>query len=366
MATQRQAASAELRSPSRDRLLVEQAQEVAFFYELGPEPRFTYMGPESETVLGYPPDALLDEPALFSQILSPDDRSTIGDLDALPEVGTHTLRLRATHRSGQAIWVELVRTPVRDYQGTLVAIHGLFRDVTKCVLIERELQAAKEALRDAQRRIVEAQESVRGALAHHLHGQIQGQVILALQELRQARDLHSSSPEQAADNLSQALEILDRVLVSELSDLTQQLDPFVIPIGLMPMLRRLVEPFERSFHVELSTPPEPWAARALADRHGMPSDLRIAIYRLVQETLNNAAKHAKATSVRISMALLPDGHLMVTVKDDGAGFDVASTPQGFGLRSLQDYCASQMGSLTIESRPSHGTTIIATFPWDSQ
>ena len=71
MATQRQAASAELRAPSRDRLLVEQAQEVAFFYELGPEPRFTYMGPASETVLGYPPDALLDEPALFSQILSP-------------------------------------------------------------------------------------------------------------------------------------------------------------------------------------------------------------------------------------------------------------------------------------------------------
>ena len=89
------------------------------------------------------------------------------------------------------------------------------------------------------------------------------------------------------------------------------------------------------------------------------------IFRVIQESLNNIAKHAEASNV--SVELLNAGDMLtLSVKDDGKGFslDTVYTGQGFGLSSMRERVKLTAGELAIESTPGAGTVIHAVWPVD--
>jgi len=89
------------------------------------------------------------------------------------------------------------------------------------------------------------------------------------------------------------------------------------------------------------------------------------LYRVVQEALTNAAKHAGAHTVRVELCRRPD-EVVAAVDDDGAGFDVEdvmrSRERGLGLFGMQERLALVGGQLVIDSSPGHGTRIHARVP----
>ena len=87
-------------------------------------------------------------------------------------------------------------------------------------------------------------------------------------------------------------------------------------------------------------------------------ELETAVYRLVQEALTNVVKHAGASSVAIEI-VAHDGHVDVTVHDDGAGFDPDAPREGFGITGMRERVGLAAGTLTIESSPGEGTTVVA-------
>jgi signal transduction histidine kinase len=89
-------------------------------------------------------------------------------------------------------------------------------------------------------------------------------------------------------------------------------------------------------------------------------ELEGAVYRLVQEALTNVVKHADAAHVRVAV-LEQGGELLVTVEDDGKGFDTAASHGGFGLTSMQERVSLAGGKLNISSEPT-GTALHARFP----
>jgi signal transduction histidine kinase len=95
--------------------------------------------------------------------------------------------------------------------------------------------------------------------------------------------------------------------------------------------------------------------------------LKTVIYRLLQEALNNMAKHSQADLVRLSLDV-SDGCIELTVKDNGVGFDVeevlssSQSRRGLGLASMKERTNLSGGSFSIKSRKGEGTTVQASWP----
>jgi signal transduction histidine kinase len=110
-----------------------------------------------------------------------------------------------------------------------------------------------------------------------------------------------------------------------------------------------------------------------AERMGIPIDARLepvqlapgadlVVFRVVQESLTNIAKYAKARRVDVSLSM-QDGEAVVEVQDDGAGFDVSQTARGsHGLRGMRFRVEAERGRLQIRSAPGRGTTLTARLP----
>ncbi|GAL66753.1 sensor histidine kinase [Jejuia pallidilutea] len=89
---------------------------------------------------------------------------------------------------------------------------------------------------------------------------------------------------------------------------------------------------------------------------GVSNKSKIHIYRILQETLHNIHKHARATSVYISIKL-ENNVICLTVKDNGIGFDVAKSKSGIGLKNMNARIKEVHGSLNIKSEKNQGTTV---------
>ncbi len=92
----------------------------------------------------------------------------------------------------------------------------------------------------------------------------------------------------------------------------------------------------------------------------LESELESAVYRLVQESLTNIAKHAHANHVRVSVREADD-QLQLEVQDDGAGFDNEAVGHGFGLAGMRERVSLGGGTMTIASSE-HGTLVRASLP----
>jgi signal transduction histidine kinase len=92
----------------------------------------------------------------------------------------------------------------------------------------------------------------------------------------------------------------------------------------------------------------------------LPDSHRTCLYRVVQEALNNCARHSQATQVRVIVHRDQDG-LSVTVQDDGIGFE-PSREKGLGLLGMEERVVRLGGLFSIESKPGNGTVLCIHFP----
>jgi signal transduction histidine kinase len=276
-----------------------------------------------------------------------------------PDVDPHATRLLAA-RTG--LWVPLL---VRGRAiGVLAAHDKLGRDVrfTETDLRLAETFAARAALAvdlsgriasDSLRRAVEAQELERRRLARELHdetGQALTSILLGLKGLEEGLD-DAGSRAAAAD--------LRELVVSTLQDvrrLAVELRPSALDdFGLVAALERLAASFgeQTGITVDFET--------SLADER-LPAEVETALYRIVQESLTNVVKHARARHVSVLLAR-KSGAIKAVVEDDGQGFDPAGDRHdGFGLVGMRERLALLGGRLEVESSSEAGTTIVAEVP----
>ncbi len=95
-----------------------------------------------------------------------------------------------------------------------------------------------------------------------------------------------------------------------------------------------------------------------------PPEAEIQLYRIVQEALTNARKHAAACCIRVMLACA-DGHARITVQDDGRGFEPDELPGsagGFGLRFMRERAEQVGGRVEILSQPGAGTQVVVKVP----
>lgn len=222
-----------------------------------------------------------------------------------------------------------------------------------CYVLSRRA-ARVTALLDVRRRLLsesmQAEDRHTSSLAEHLHDGPLQNVIAARLELSEVR-------ERSADPTLDAVDSILRDTAAELRSAVTTLHPQVLAeLGLTAALRDLVKRCQRWFTIE-----------ADLEEVGQPRSQAL-LYRAARELLVNAHKHARATTVRVTLRRDRD-HIVLSVCDDGAGFDPAvidrSVADGhIGLGSLVMRVEAMGGSFDLASTPGAGTRASVTLPAD--
>jgi signal transduction histidine kinase len=202
------------------------------------------------------------------------------------------------------------------------------------------------------RRVVEAQELERTRLARELHdetGQALTSILLGLKTLE-----GSVETDQGREGVAAVRELV----VSTLQDvrrLAVELRPAALDdFGLAAALERLTETVRQDTSIQVDL-----EIRIGAER--LPADVETTMYRIVQESLTNISKHARATRISILLARKERG-VVVLVEDDGGGFDPQLETVGLGLAGMHERVGLLGGQLRVETSPGRGTTIAAEVP----
>jgi PAS domain S-box-containing protein len=230
--------------------------------------------------------------------------------------------------------------------------------VENSVLFE-QMQASTQRLQALSRRIVEVQESERRHIARELHDEA-GQALVSLRYglrmLERQIDLGDSITEKVSELVNRTDAVIDG-----LHRLAADLRPASLDhLGLEAALRQ----YSRSAATETGLAVR-FKARGFTEERLGPA-VETALYRVVQEAVANVVRHARATCVDIFVRHRGES-IMLMIEDDGVGFDERLVPLDghFGLLGMRERAAALGGTLTVESTPGAGTTIVVEVPIDN-
>jgi signal transduction histidine kinase len=215
---------------------------------------------------------------------------------------------------------------------------------------ETELKASYDRIRYLAGRLLSAQESERARIARDLHDDVSQQLALLSIDL----ELLSAA---APGSRGLVREVLDRAqnVARTVHDLSHRLHPAKLRlIGLVPALQSLQREMTKSglevTFLHKNLPPH------------LSEDLTLCLYRVVQEALQNAHKHAEASEVMVDLIGAP-GRLELSIADDGVGFDAtAALNSGLGLVSMRERVEAAGGTLRIDTNPAEGTRLHIAVP----
>lgn len=250
--------------------------------------------------------------------------------------------------------LDLVRS-VDDEKRREEFLHASSEFFAECVspyeMAHRGFQDAVTALRQLNETLEEEIKRIAYAV-HDEAGQLLVAVHLAL------ADVASELPELQQAKFAQITELLNEV-EKHLRRYSHELRPTILDdLGWIPAIRFLADGISKRanlpIHIEAT----------ISER--LPSAIETTLYRIVQESLTNAVKHAGAGNVWIR-ARRDNAVLCCSIRDDGAGFDIlqgqnATQRKGLGLIAMRERVSAIGGTLQIDSRPGHGTELSIRIP----
>ncbi len=235
--------------------------------------------------------------------------------------------------------------------GAIMAAASIFHSLRlekEAALRYTELQVAQQELKSLSARLVDAQEKERRTISRELHDEV-GQSLNALRvDLGNLAAITPSGDQEAHQLLDTARNLADESIV-KLRNMALLLRPSMLDdFGLVPALH--------------------WQAREVSRRTGMrvdvvaddipeelPDEHRTCVYRVVQEALQNASRHAGARNVRIVVRQEPN-QLHLSIEDDGKGFDAARV-RGLGLLGMEERVKHLGGIFQLRTQPGQGTLL---------
>ncbi len=265
-------------------------------------------------------------------------------------------------RGGSEVRTMLVIIAHHDDDGQLVGFTANARDMSEWVKAEEALRASQTELRRLAARNITIQESERRRIASDLHdglGQSLSLLKLGIQD--SLRHLGVDAPKKAIESVKTLIPKVADAL-DELRRVAVNLRPSILDdLGILPTLAWFVREFESA---NLKTRIEKDVSVSEKD---VPAPLKIVIFRILQEAINNAVKHADASCITIRLNIA-EGALAFTVEDDGKGFDPGALASrsiargGLGMQSMRERAELSGGTYAVTSALGEGTKVCAVWP----
>ena len=315
---------------------------------VSPEGRYLAANPAFCECLGYTEPELLQ--MTVQQITHPEDWQAFSERlqEALVDNrGFQWLQKRCLHKSGRIVYTESSTSVIRNREGNTQLFVAQVLDITS-------RRKAEEALSGMTRKLVEAQEQERARIARELHDDISQRLALLTIQLEQLQE-GPAKQRLVSDLRQQAIEI-----ASDLHSLSHQLHSSTMEhLGVIEAMRGWCrdvgerQKMEVSFTANISAP--------------LPGEIGLALFRVLQEALQNAVRHSGVKRVEVQLAQhANEVHLLVS--DSGKGFNVEAALQskGLGLTSMGERVRLVNGQFNIASRAMGGTEIHVHVPLFTQ
>lgn len=294
----------------------------------------------AELVYGYPAAELIGKSA--TQLMPEESRAFIQEiLQRVRRGETVTTETTNLHRDGTTFAVRVIATLDPTDSGRMITT---VEDITA------EIQRRSET---------EAIEAERLRIAHEIHDG----VAQSLGALRFKSALWSRMTETAPPGMRAAIDELQSVLITTIDDLRRAifaLRPIDLEsLGFLPALTQFVTNFGDQNHLSIQLDISP--------QNTLPTSYELPLFRIIQESLSNVNQHAGASSVLVHLSVDEAGGVVLSVRDNGHGFDPGLARTGdhfrhFGLRHIRERILVRRGTLDIRSAFGKGTELLVTLP----
>ncbi len=342
-------------SEERYRDLVETSHDL--IWRCDAQGCFTFLNRAWESTLGYTLDEMLGQP--FTHFQPPEAVARDREEFARHLAGGSVIGYETVHiaKSGARVVLLFNAIPARDSEMRVVGAQGTASDITERKRAEQALHEAHERLRHLSRMLIETREAERRSLARDLHDGL-GQTLTAA-KIRLQSLVRFPEAQSQVKGIEEGVDALDQV-IGQVRQIALALHPPLIEdLGLSAALRWLAnQQTAGGLPLELAVP---------GNLPRFSTETEITTFRIAQEALTNATRHAQASHARLTVCLHQDT-LELTVWDDGIGFDVAAARQraaqggSLGILGMEERTQLIQGRLEIESQPGQGTELRAWLP----
>ena len=264
-------------------------------------------------------------------------------------------------QKGERISVLLTAFPLLDESGDIKSVATIAKDITLRKRMEDELEKTHRHLRELSRKSIEALESNRQTIAKEMHDGVAASLAAIKIKLEEIVEQIRQKPQDAAASLGGTIFHLQAV-IKETKQIAAELRPTMLDdLGLLSTISWYTRRFSTQFsNIQMKPQIE-------VREEDIPETQKIVIYRVLQESLNNAAKHSDAMKIDVSLKSDAD-RIVLEVTDNGRGFDVQKTLDredplsGNGLANMIERAEIVGGSLSIDSASGKGTYIRLNLP----
>jgi two-component system sensor histidine kinase UhpB len=336
---------------ARERVIEETSLDGMLTYDAGT--RILSVNPAMQQLFGYAAELLLGKPA--SLLLAPlcDRENPPRDADFWTRTTVRPLEITGRRQDGSCFPLELYIGRVTLNGDPLFA--ATLHDITERKQAERECRNLLEGNRFLIHKSLAVQEEERRHLAQELHDEL-GQCMTAIQA--DAETIHALSKDsnaRIAGSASAIVSVSTR-MYAVVHSMMQRLRPSVLDnFGLVAAVAEELDAWKARYP----------GVDCRFEKHGnlqnLGEQINISLYRIVQESLTNIAKHAAASRVLLALSRADDG-LHLHIEDNGRGMDVDKPSRGLGLIGMRERVEALHGTLAISSVPGRGTAITVTVP----
>lgn len=257
-------------------------------------------------------------------------------------LANHTILIT---KDGREIPIDDSGAPIRDKGGAITGVVLVFRDITarrQAEQREREMAAVAERQR----------------LARELHDSVTQSMFVATSRAEIIPRLWEKDPQTAMQHLQEVIAI-NRGSMAEMRALLLELRPeAVVNSALTALYQQLVDAAPARAEIEGTLVVE-------GEPKELPPEVHVALYRIVQECVNNILKHSRATTFRIELTYATS-EVRIIVTDNGQGFDVSETHAGIGLGSMRERAEGIGATLELTSESGQGTSMTLRWAYPSE
>ncbi len=253
--------------------------------------------------------------------------------------------------------------PLMDENGRIEFVTTITKDISIIKNLELELRDSQRRLKEFSRKSIEALEADRKAVSRELHDSIGGNLAAIKFALESIVKKIAEKPDAATTSLEKTISHLAET-IKECKRISASLRPEIIDDrGLLPTIDWHTRQFSQHYNkIKI-------IQQLDVDEREVPELLKIVIYRVIQEALNNAAMHSKADTIYIRLKK-SGNYFEAEVEDNGRGFDFkevsncSDRSSGFGLKSMRERVEIIGGSFSVHSLMGAGTRVRIAVPVD--
>jgi PAS domain S-box-containing protein len=312
--------------------------------------------PRLEEVTGWKWEDVQQDATLALRSIHPDDldRHIESIRESARTLGAWHDEFRVRHPSKGEIWIEGRSIPERE-PGGCIRWYGFLRDVTEHKRTEQRLRASEQAMRALVHRREADVEEERRRIARELHDEF-GQLLVALRMSINVLQTQFDEDDTGKHEATEHMRNLVDMIIQGSRDVCATLRPTVLDLGLIPALEWLTARVARHTGLRCHL----WVSPSDID---VAEQQSLAIFRVVQESMTNAARHAKADRIDVTVRSKPEA-LHIEVKDNGVGFDIqkVSKENTFGLVGMQERARAVGAEVRVASKQGRGTSVRMRMP----